>query len=95
MNTDSPCPCSCCQQPTIKKVDDTPLFEQLLRWREMGYHPKLDSALNDKWVLVFDTEHWASRGRPDEHSYKMGLHFATGPCDTPQDAIRAAMEIIR
>lgn len=71
------------------------LFEQLVTWQKRGLIPELHSVGNDKWVLLLSTDHWSVRSDFDEHDRRMRLKFVTDPCDTPQDAIRAAMEMIR
>lgn len=75
-------------------MNDDNLFLVLLDWQRRGFHPELHSATNGQWVLVLSTDHWSKRD-PDQMSTHMGFRYNSDPCPTPQESIRATMEVFR
>ena len=66
---------------------------QLQAWREKGYTPQLHGT-PDGWVLTLGAMDWAME-RIDERAGAQRLRFSTAPRPTPEDAIEAALEVIR
>jgi hypothetical protein len=72
-------------------------MEQLKYWKDKGYYISLDVVRGRQWILVVGTEpvnDWQDRG------YDLGLinqrvRFVSLPCDTPEECIKAAMEVLR
>ena len=71
----------------------TRLFSQLEAWRARGHDPQLYGT-PDGWVLVLDT---TKRGMYDvgERTSKMLLRFNTATCESPEEAIEAALRVIQ
>lgn len=69
------------------------LFRQLEAWRAKGYLPQLHST-PDGWVLVLDMTKW---GMDDvgERQRDMRLRFNTAVCETPEEAIEAALRVVQ
>jgi hypothetical protein len=69
------------------------LFQQLEAWRQKDYDPQLHGT-PDGWVLVLDMTKWGQRDIGERNS-KMLLRFNTEPCDSPEAAIEAALQVVQ
>lgn len=73
-------------------------MEQLKYWREKGYHVSLDTIAEGKWALVVGSDpvhDWAMRGGYDMGMARQVVRFVSLPYDTPEECIKAAMEVLR
>lgn len=69
------------------------LWGQLAAWRTKGYAPQLWGT-PDGWVLILDMTRWGQQ-EIDERARSMCLRFNTGPCETPEAAVEAALKVIQ
>ena len=70
------------------------LFAQLENWRIKGYNPQL-WGMREGWALLIDMTRSGMQNIGDPNSTTMLLRFNTGIYATPQEAIKAALEVIQ
>ncbi len=73
-------------------------MDQLKYWKGKGFHIALNTISSGQWVLVVDCDPVNEWGRPGGRDFGL-VHqitrFVSLPCDTPEDCIKAAMEVLQ
>ena len=73
---------------------DTDYFKQIIDWQQRGWMVKLLSV-REGWAIVVESPDSFLRDIPTANDQAMGIRFNTAWHATPQEAIRAAAEVLR